>query len=205
MTTIPRQCQPNMVVLTPLQSKRGLVNKPQIPPQPCTAKASRGSSIPIAASERWPSSWKAPPRAPVAMAMEGSTALTPAQIATRPAKMPLHMPHRSYSTGPLAPLCARRKVKTTSPPAAAARVEFIATRAAAVASASLSILSCDPQLKPYQPNHKMKVPSTTKWALDGLKSSGCSQRPLRGPSTAAPVRAPMPPTKCTMPEPAKSL
>mmetsp|Transcript_20561 Transcript_20561/g.38616 ORF Transcript_20561/g.38616 Transcript_20561/m.38616 type:complete len:221 (-) Transcript_20561:905-1567(-) len=198
----PIQCQPNMVSFAPLQSNKGRVRIPAMPPQPCTGKASRGSSTLSASKRKCPSSSKMPPTKPVTMAIEGSTLATPAQIATRPAKMPLHMPHISNSL-PLA--TANRMRKTVVPPVAAARVEFMATRHAAYASPSPAIDSCDPQLKPYHPNHKMKVPSTHNSGAHGLKSSGLMKRSLRGPSRIAPVKAPTPPTRCTMPEPAKSL
>lgn len=63
----------------------------------------------------------------------------------------------------------------------------------------------EPQLKPYHPNHKMKVPSTIKGKLWGPNSSGVWKRPLRGPAMAAPTKAPTPPVMCTTPEPAKSM
>ena len=66
--------------------------------------------------------------------------------------------------------------------------------------------SVEPGLKPYQPNHRMKVPSTTRLALwPGIGFTlPASNRPMRGPSTVAPASAAAPPTMCTTPQPAKS-
>ena len=76
----------------------------------------------------------------------------------------------------------------------------------------LSILSLDPLSglidKTTHPNHKKKNPrvtSTVEWPgmLLGLPFS--SNRPIRGPRITAPTNAPVPPTMCTTPEPAKSF
>merc|ERR1719359_1794018 len=54
----------------------------------------------------------------------------------------------------------------------------------------------------------MKVPSTmnaTLWASNFSWSTPSTNRPVRGPTIFDPTSAPMPPHKCTMPEPAKSM
>ena len=61
-------------------------------------------------------------------------------------------------------------------------------------------------MKPYQPTQRKKVPKTTngmEWPLMGPGFSP-AKRPMRGPSTAAPMPAAAPPTMCTTPQPAKS-
>merc|ERR1719343_144463 len=89
-----------------------------------------------------------------------------------------------------------------------AKLVFTATMPAVCAVASSCIASVLPELKPYQPNHKQNVPNTVNGMLCGVNFSSStvgSKRPLRGPTTAAPHSAPMPPTMCTMPLPAKSI
>merc|ERR1740127_298341 len=119
---------------------------------------------------------------------------------TRPARMPLHMPPTSYFLK-----IAKRRHNTTIPEVAAEIVVFIATWAASWPVEVEDMPSVEPQLKPYQPNHKMNVPNTTSGVLCGSKFSSLSKRPFRGPTTMAPTRAPTPPVMCTMPLPAKSL
>lgn len=63
-------------------------------------------------------------------------------------------------------------------------------------------------MKPYQPNHRRKVPNTTSDALCPRKATDLPERsnlPIRGPSIKAPQRPAIPPTMWTTPEPAKSM
>lgn len=99
------------------------------------------------------------------------------------------------------------KINTVSPPAAAERVVFMQT---VWINIELSPVAprAEPPLKPYQPNHKMKVPSTIRPTLCGLNSSlsvSGSKRPIRGPRKIAPYKPEKPPVMCTIPEPAKSV
>ena len=93
-------------------------------------------------------------------------------------------------------------------PAAAARVVVVAVLAATNSHPWMQRV--EPGLKPYHPNQRRKVPNTTSAALwPGIGSSTLpvsgSKRPARGPRTAAPIMAEMPPTMCTTPQPAKSI
>ena len=60
---------------------------------------------------------------------------------------------------PLAQSARRRKRKTVMPPVAAEMVVFMATWAAKAPVSPLCIARVEPGLKPYQPNHRAKVPS----------------------------------------------
>ena len=54
----------------------------------------------------------------------------------------------------------------------------------------------------------MNVPVTCRvveWPGIGCGTFFSSNRPMRGPTIAAPHKAAMPPVMCTMPEPAKSI
>ena len=122
----------------------------------------------------------------------------------------------------------RLNVLKIDDPLDAARVVVHTTRAAVDADDPV-IESVEPALKPYQPIHRINVPSawrTDEWPGSGSGLSGRQQpheaaheapsyglpssaavmkRPGRGPMTAAPQRAAMPPVRCTTPEPAKSI
>ena len=79
--------------------------------------------------------------------------------------------------------------------------------AMAVASAAEPNASCEPPLKPNQPNHRMKVPRVASGRLApgiGLTRPPGPYLPFRAPRMMAPVNAAQPPTECTMVEPAKS-
>ena len=91
-----------------------------------------------------------------------------------------------------------------TPPDAAARVVVTATLDATIEAPPM--YRVEPGLKPYQPTQRKKVPKTTngmEWPLMGPGFSP-AKRPMRGPSTAAPMPAAAPPTMCTTPQPAKS-
>ena len=64
----------------------------------------------------------------------------------------------------------RRMSIAEMPPAAGASVVFTATSAAEPALAKPYMYKVDPQLKPYQPNQRIKVPR----AAFGTFSDGCS-------------------------------
>src|SRR4051794_458582 len=92
----------------------------------------------------------------------------------------------------------------TRPPAQAARVVLVAMRPTASKSMADSV---EPGLKPYQPNHRITVPSEAMIrSLGGVgpPPSLLNLRPRRGPRAMAPQRAMTPPTVWTTVEPAKS-
>ena len=91
-------------------------------------------------------------------------------------------------------------------PDEAARVVVIATFAATLAALAESI-RVDPQLNPYHPNQRMRVPSAIIVGLDGGIGTGLpsTKRPVRGPTMIAPIKPATPPTMCTIPDPAKSI
>mmetsp|Transcript_115018 Transcript_115018/g.303724 ORF Transcript_115018/g.303724 Transcript_115018/m.303724 type:complete len:262 (-) Transcript_115018:161-946(-) len=184
------------------QSKTAAARMPQHPQKQWTGTASRGSST-SSFTRSMEKAWytKAPMR-PIENALPASTFAQGAVMDTRPARMPLHMPQTSY-----APIIKNRRKNTVRPPVAALMVVFITTWAASSPTSSF-ISSVDPQLKPFQPNHRMKVPSTTRGRLCGSNSPGCARqagkRPLRAPSTSVPTSPATPPVTCTTPLPAKS-
>ena len=91
------------------------------------------------------------------------------------------------------------KMNTVMPPVAADKVVFIATCAAMAPVAPSCMPRVLPGLKPYQPNHREKVPSTTNGRLWISNSSGFSKRPLRGPKIIVPIKPATPPVKWTTP------
>ena len=102
-------------------------------------------------------------------------------------------------------LFLRRKRSTVRPTVAAENVVFMATSPAYVAVPASEKARVESQLKPYHPNHRMKVPSTTMPRLCRAKFAWSSaQRPFPAPRHTAPPRVPLPPVRSTMPEPAKS-
>src|ERR1700742_3394324 len=91
-----------------------------------------------------------------------------------------------------------------SPPVQAASVVFIATRPTPAASI---IDSVEHGLNPYQPNHKIKPPTTAivkSCGNIGAPPSRLNLRPNRGPRQIAPAIATHPPIECTTVDPAKS-
>jgi hypothetical protein len=101
----------------------------------------------------------------------------------------------------------KRGSAAVSAPDAAARVVVIADRAASARWRAVERPAVEPQLKPYHPTHKSITPPSTLGTLCGTNLEACaaSHRRARGPTTAAPTRAATPPTRCTTPEPAKSI
>ena len=77
----------------------------------------------------------------------------------------------------------------------------------AATSAPDPMASCDPPLKPNQPNHNIKVPNVANGKFDpgiGLTLQSSEYLPFLAPKMIAPVRAAHPPTPWTIEEPAKS-
>mmetsp|Transcript_76566 Transcript_76566/g.144248 ORF Transcript_76566/g.144248 Transcript_76566/m.144248 type:complete len:265 (+) Transcript_76566:411-1205(+) len=184
------------------QSKRAAASTPQSPQAPCTAKASMGSSTLHIFNTVDATTKTKPPMIPMTTAEPLSTLPQPAVIETRPPRIPLHMAEMSYLR-----VMPKRTISTTRPAVEAVSVVFIATTAAIWPVSVDDIPSVEPQLKPYQPNQRMKVPSTINGKLCGSKFSlvSLSNRPFLGPLIMAPTRAPTPPVMWTMPLPAKSL
>mmetsp|Transcript_2069 Transcript_2069/g.5209 ORF Transcript_2069/g.5209 Transcript_2069/m.5209 type:complete len:216 (+) Transcript_2069:617-1264(+) len=176
----------------------------QKPHAPCTAKASRGSSIlSFTRSMDAPLSTNAPMK-PITMDAHGSTTTQPAVMDTRPPRMPLPTAITSHT-------CDMRysMATDTRPAVAAERVVVTHTRARsrAYCTPRANTERVEPPLKPYQPIHRMKTPRI--WSTElcpgmctGLPS--VSNRPIRGPRKAAPMSADTPPVMCTTPDPAKS-
>src|SRR6185369_7713045 len=91
-----------------------------------------------------------------------------------------------------------------NPPVHAASVVFIATRPTPALS---MIESVEHGLKPYQPNQRMRPPTTAmvrSCGGIGPPTSRLNLRPNLGPSMMAPASATQPPIECTTVEPAKS-
>src|ERR1700744_2264833 len=90
------------------------------------------------------------------------------------------------------------------PPVHAASVVFIATRPTPEQS---MIDSVEQGLNPYQPNHKIKPPTTAivrSCGSIGPPPSRLNFRPNLGPKQIAPAMATQPPIEWTTVEPAKS-
>src|ERR1700722_412785 len=99
---------------------------------------------------------------------------------------------------------AYMKNSAAMPPQHAASVVFIATRPTPAAS---MIESVEQGLKPYQPNQRIKPPTTAivrSCGSIGPPPSRLNLRPNLGPRQIAPAIATQPPMECTTVEPAKS-
>mmetsp|Transcript_5566 Transcript_5566/g.15761 ORF Transcript_5566/g.15761 Transcript_5566/m.15761 type:complete len:207 (-) Transcript_5566:404-1024(-) len=174
---------------------------PQAPQKPCTGEASKGSSILSLSSSSQAPTYTKEATKPHRMAAQGSTTEHEAVMPTRPASAPLHTAMRSHT-----PTCMYLIISVVMPAAAADSVVVTAVRPTATSAPSNS--SMEPGLKPYQPNHRMKVPSTTRGAeCPGMSTAlpSESKRPMRGPTSQAPMRPATPPVMCTTPLPAKSI
>ena len=82
---------------------------------------------------------------------------------------------------------------------APARLVLTSTWLIASTSAALPSASCEPPLKPNQPNQRMNTPRVTTGMFDGgVLVTEPSLRNLlcRGPTTSAPARAAAPPVPC---------
>merc|ERR1719261_800439 len=173
-----------------------------MPHVPCTEQASTGSSTLIFLISVEEPTKIQPPSSPMSTADPDSTLEQPAVIDTKPAKIPLHSAAQSYFF-----VSANVRRKTARPPVAADSVVFIMTWAATSAVPLSDNPKVEPELKPHQPNQRIKVPRTMRGCECGVNSSSFSgsKRPVRVPITAAPTSAAMPPQRCTTPEPAKSM
>mmetsp|Transcript_36817 Transcript_36817/g.80215 ORF Transcript_36817/g.80215 Transcript_36817/m.80215 type:complete len:202 (+) Transcript_36817:451-1056(+) len=175
---------------------------PKAPQKPCMGAAPRGSSILSFSSIVLPRSKRTPESAPISRAAAGSTTEQPAVMPTSPERTPLHAWDRSQVLD-----LPKFHMSDDTPPAAAEMVVVTAVRDT-VSTAPL-MASMEPGLNPYQPNHRIKVPSTTSvtecpWKL-GLGEPSLWKRPLLGPMIAAPMSPAKPPVMCTTPLPAKSI
>mmetsp|Transcript_45008 Transcript_45008/g.115104 ORF Transcript_45008/g.115104 Transcript_45008/m.115104 type:complete len:202 (+) Transcript_45008:424-1029(+) len=175
---------------------------PHMPQAPCMGAASSGSSMRnLRMAETAPKKISAP-NAPAMMAAQGSRTAQPAVMETRPQSSPLQTSRRFHM-----PVRLNWKISAETPPAPAERVVVTATRPTTSALMALSISSMEPGLKPYQPNQRQNVPSTTsvaEWPGMSCTTPSLSKRPMRGPTRAAPMRPAKPPVMCTTPLPAKS-
>ena len=98
---------------------------------------------------------------PTTMAAHGSIRAHPAVIQTRPPRQPFMAKLRLKVASPvLRSTYIRLAKRAATPPDAAARVVLTPARAAVSDAAALVISPVEPTLKPYQPNHRMKDPST---------------------------------------------
>lgn len=142
-----------------------------------------------------------PPMMPINVDVYTFDASHDAVMDTRPASNPFVNLHRSSFLSSNMP-----NRKEERPPHAA---EMVVLKHTFCVRCYLSpdMPKVEPPLKPYQPNHRINVPSVTIPALCGLNSlwsvSG-SNRPNRGPRNRQPISPHTPPNMCTTPEPAKS-
>merc|ERR1719379_870337 len=139
------------------KSKSAAAKQPQMPHAPCTEKASTGSSILsflMRAAE--PTKMK-PPKKPIRTADPDSTLEQGAVTETKPAKIPLQSAAQSYFL-----VIAKISRKTVRPPVAAESVVFIMTCAATKAVPASDNPKVEPELKPHQPNQRIKVPRTMR-------------------------------------------
>merc|ERR1711871_1237037 len=198
----PNPPQPWCFSVPAPKSKSAAAKQPQMPHAPCTEKASTGSSILSFLMRAAEPTKMNPPSSPMRTAEPDSTLEQGAVTDTKPAKMPLQSAAESYFL-----VIAKIKKKTVRPPVAAESVVFIITWAATSAVPLSDIPKVEPELKPHQPNQRMKVPRTMRGAECGMNSPAfsSSKRPVRTPITFAPTSAAMPPQRCTTPEPAKSM
>merc|ERR1719379_576664 len=158
------------------KSKSAAAKQPQMPHAPCTEKASTGSSILSFLMRAAEPTKRNPPRSPMMTADPDSTLEQGAVTDTKPAKMPLQSAAQSYFL-----VIAKIRRKTVKPPVAAESVVFIITWAATSAVPLSDIPKVEPELKPHQPNQRMKVPSTMRGCECGENSSSFSEskRPVR--------------------------
>mmetsp|Transcript_9779 Transcript_9779/g.21801 ORF Transcript_9779/g.21801 Transcript_9779/m.21801 type:complete len:200 (+) Transcript_9779:636-1235(+) len=165
--------------------------------------AHSGSSIlSLRNSQHVPSKMQAPTK-PAMMAAHGSSTCAPAVMDTKPTSTLLVTVSRSHALALKKP-----SIRPVSPPAAPDSVVHTAARPMTVADSIDVTTRTEPGLKPYQPNHRKHVPSTTRVAEWPGMSTGSpfeSKRPMRGPTRIAPHMPEKPPTMCTTAEPAKSM
>mmetsp|Transcript_52024 Transcript_52024/g.113192 ORF Transcript_52024/g.113192 Transcript_52024/m.113192 type:complete len:208 (-) Transcript_52024:639-1262(-) len=184
--------------------KKPQASTPHIPQTPWTGKASTTSSTLSLVSNKEAPTYSKPPMQPMMQASHGFMTAHPAVMETRPAKMPLQKAPTSRHFG--STTLARRK-NTSKPATQGESVVLTATMPARLAVSASCMDPVLPGLKPYHPNQRQNVPKTQKGTLcpsNSVERSG-SHRPFRDPTMMAPRIAPMPPTKCTTPLPAKSI
>ena len=146
-----------------------------------------------------------PPTAPIKIAANGDGAKGSAVIATNP---PIH-PFNIWITSvlPINNLVTTAAAKTPPAPAKNVFKKIVDT---AIASSAVPIASCEPPLKPNQPNHNTNTPSVTSGideaanGLIGVASPDFVNLPSLGPIMIAPAKAAAPPVECTSVDPAKS-
>mmetsp|Transcript_2742 Transcript_2742/g.5911 ORF Transcript_2742/g.5911 Transcript_2742/m.5911 type:complete len:253 (-) Transcript_2742:969-1727(-) len=173
---------------------------PHIPPPRCTGTASQASSIFHRVSCRDKDMYNTPPRAPTSAAAHGSNIPHPPVMATSPVRVPLRPSDSFHATSPVARCVATADViRAERHPADAPSVVDTADMEAILPKPSSVIRSIDPQLKPYHPNHRRKVPRVWReleCPLIVLGAPRSSQnRPLRGPSMREAIRAVVPPVR----------
>ncbi len=172
---------------------------PQIPFNPCTGTAPTGSSILNLSNITTPNTTITPATAPIIIAAHGSTNAHGAVIATRPASAPFIAIDKSGF-----PNIRHTVIIAKIPPRAAAKLVFMATLAI---RSPFPTPKVDPGLKPNHPNQRINTPSDAKGiecpAMTFVDPSGL-YFPALGLNIIVPIKAALPPTRCTTVEPAKS-
>ena len=127
---------------------------PRNPQTPCTDEAPTGSSIFITWSIKSTAKIMTVPQiAPIRTAPTGDTRSQPAVMPTSPANTPLRV---SDNDGFL--YFIQATIREKNPPAQAARLVVRNTCEIARRLPSPAAASCDPGLKPNQPNQRIKTP-----------------------------------------------
>jgi len=143
-----------------------------------------------------------PDTTPIKIESKGLDASHPAVIPTSPAKRPFAIAVRLSLDSDKYEI-----PNTVKPPVTQDSV--VLTEAICITSEFSPVApKAEPALNPYQPNQRIKVPKVTRPELCGLKiswSTISSNLPILGPSEIAPTSPHTPPTKCTTPDPAKSV
>mmetsp|Transcript_25253 Transcript_25253/g.49684 ORF Transcript_25253/g.49684 Transcript_25253/m.49684 type:complete len:268 (-) Transcript_25253:525-1328(-) len=171
-----------------------------MPQQQCTGKAPTTSSIWYLSSTQVPSLYATHEPIPHTTAPKALVVAHEAVTPTRPPRIALRISQKLY----LFSLHLLHTKITT----AAVQGEIVVFRNTAAATSHLlsTIDSVLPQLKPYHPNHRMKVPrdaTTTLWPWKELSNIG-SYLWCRAPTDMQANKAPTPPRVCTTQLPAKS-
>src|SRR5688572_27220547 len=164
-----------------------------MPPKPCTPNTSSESSAPISFLRPvQPQRQTTPAARPITNAPGMPTLPAAGVIATRPATAPEAAP--SIEGLPLS--THSRKVHESTAHAVARNVFMNAS------TAELPASSAEPALKPNQPNHSSEAPIMVMGRLCGVSAS--RPKPMRLPTTYAPMRPATPALMCTTGPPAKS-
>ena len=174
----------------------GTASVPQIPANKCAGTAPTTSSIFIENKSLVPKTTITPPTAPINIAAIGDGIKGSAVIATNPPIHPLSIWITSVLPNPNLVV----KAAAITPPAPAKNV-FINIVDTAIASTAVPIASCEPPLKPNQPNHKINIPIVTNGideAAKGFNGAGepdFVNLPNLGPKIIAPANAAAPPVE----------